>query len=109
MKYQLILALVAGSLLATPMELQASAGVVTTRADMHGLDLSDPADVKKAELRVARAVRKACRSDVDHLSPKARRVMLECRKTTREVAMQKLRNRQLRQLATQGPGPARQP
>jgi UrcA family protein len=109
MKYRFILALVAGGLLATPAALQASNDVVTIPADIHGLDLSEPGDVGRAERRIAHAVKKACRSDPGYLSPSARRVMLSCRKTAREAAMQKLRSIELRQLAAQGSGAARQP
>jgi UrcA family protein len=101
MKYQLIPALVAGCLAAMPMAVQASDTPTTVRVDMRALDLKAPADVKTAERRIERAVRTACRSDVEHLSFKARRVARQCRDMTRELAMQKLQDRQVRQLAAQ--------
>lgn len=101
MKHRLIPALIAGCLVGAPMAVQASDGPKTVRVDMRALDLGEPADVKTAELRIARAVRLACQSDVEHLSPKARRVARQCRETTREQAMRKLQGRQLRQLAAQ--------
>lgn len=100
MKHRLIPALVAGCLFGTPMA-QASEAPTRVRVDMRGLDLSAPADMKTAELRIARAVRLACESDVEHLSIKARRVARQCRETTRELAMRKLQGRQLQQLAAQ--------
>lgn len=101
MKHRLIPALVAGCLAATPMAAQASDTTATVRVDMRALDLRAPGDVKTAERRIERAVRIACRSDVGHLSFKARRVARQCRETTRELALRKLQGRQLRQLAAQ--------
>ena len=101
MKHRLIPALIAGCLFGTPMAVQASEAPTRVRVDMRGLDLSTPADVKTAELRIARAVKMACRSDVEHLSPRARRIARQCRETTRDLAMRKLQRRQLQQLATQ--------
>ncbi|KQZ69394.1 hypothetical protein ASE06_00785 [Sphingopyxis sp. Root214] len=101
MKHRLIPALVAGCLAWAPMVVQASDTTTTVRVDMRALDLRAPGDVKTAERRIERAIRIACRSDVEHLSFKARRVARQCRETTRELAMQKLQGRQLRQLAAQ--------
>lgn len=101
MKHRLIPALVAGCLAGAPMAVHASDAPTTVRVDMRALDLSAPADVKTAERRIARAVRLACQSDVEHLSIKARRVARQCRETMRELAMQKLQGRQLQQLAAQ--------
>ena len=101
MKHRLIPALVAGCLAAMPMAVQASDTTATVRVDMRALDLRTPGDVKTAERRIERAVRIACRSDVEHLSFKARRVARQCRETTRELAMRKLQGRQLQQLAAQ--------
>jgi len=101
MKHRLIPALIAGCLAAAPMAVQASDAPTRVRVDMRGLDLSTPADVKTAERRIDRAVRLACKSDVEHLSFKARRVARQCRETTRELAMRKLQGRQLQQLAVQ--------
>lgn len=101
MKNRLIPALVAACLAAAPMTVQASGAPTTVRVNMRALDLRAPADVKTAERRIARAVRLACRSDVEHLSFKARRVARQCRETTRELAMRKLQGRQLQQLAVQ--------
>ncbi len=101
MKYRLIPALVAGYLAWAPMAVQASDTTATVRVDMRALDLSAPADVKTAERRIARAVRLACRSDVEHLSFKARRVARQCREAMRELALRKLQGRQLQQLAAQ--------
>lgn len=101
MKHRLIPALLAGCLVAAMPMAQASEAPTRVRVDMRGLDLSAPADVKTAELRIARAVKMACRSDVEHLSPRARRIAKQCRETTRELAMWKLRASQLQQLAAQ--------
>jgi UrcA family protein len=101
MKHRLISTLIAGCLAAMPMAVQASDSATTVRVDMRALDLRAPTDVKTAARRIERAVRLACRSDVEHLSIKARRVARQCRETTREVAMRKLQGRQLRQLAAQ--------
>ncbi len=101
MKQGLIPALVAGCLAATPMAVHASDALPTVRVDMRALDLRAPADVKTAERRIERAVRTACRSDVEHLSFKARRIARQCRETTRERAMRTLQGRQFQQLAAQ--------
>jgi UrcA family protein len=101
MKHRLIPALIAGCLFGTPMAVQASEAPTSVRVDMRGLDLSAPADVKIAERRIARAVKMACRSDVEHLSPRARRIARQCRETTRELAMRKLQGQQLQRLAAQ--------
>jgi UrcA family protein len=101
MKHRLIPALIAGCLAGAPMAVHASDAPTTVRVDMRALDLRAPADVKTAERRIARAVRLACKSDVEHLSFKARRVARQCRETTRELAMRKLQGRQLQQLAAQ--------
>lgn len=101
MKHRLILALVPGCLAAIPVAVQALDSVATVRVDMRALDLRAPADVKTAERRIERAVRTACRSDVEHLSFKARRVARQCREATREQAMRTLQGRQLQQLAAQ--------
>ena len=101
MKHRLIPALVAGFLAWAPMVAQASDTTATVRVDMRALDLRAPGDVKTAERRIERAVRIACRSDVEHLSFKARRVARQCRETTRALALRKLQGRQLQQLAAQ--------
>lgn len=101
MKYRLIPALIAACLAGAPMAVQASDAPTSVRVDMRALDLRAPADVKIAERRIARAVKMACRSDVEHLSPRARRIARQCRETTRDLAMRKLQRRQLQQLATQ--------
>ncbi len=101
MTHRLIPALVAGCLAWAPMAAQASDAPMTVRVDMRALDLSAPADMKTAERRIARAVKLACRSDVEHLSFKARRVARQCRETTRELAIQNLQGRQLQKLAAQ--------
>lgn len=101
MKHRLIPALVAGCLAGAPMAAHASDAPTTVRVDTRALDLRAPRDVKTAERRIARAVKLACRSDVEHLSFKARRVARQCRETTRELAMRKLQGRQLQQLAAQ--------
>ncbi len=101
MKHRLIPALVAACLAAMPMAVQASDAPTTVRVDMRTLDLRAPGDVKTAERRIDRAVKLACRSDVEHLSFKARRIARQCRETTREFAMRKLQGWQLRQLAAQ--------
>jgi UrcA family protein len=101
MKHRLILALVSVCLAAIPVAVQASDSAATVRVDMRALDLRAPADVKSAERRIERAVRTACRSDVEHLSFKARRVARQCREATREQAMRTLQGRQLQQLAAQ--------
>jgi UrcA family protein len=101
MKHRLIPALLAGCLAATPMMARASEAPTRVRVDMRGLDLGTPADVKTAERRIARAVKMACRSDVEHLSPRARRIAKQCRETTRDLAMRTLQGRQLQQLAAQ--------
>lgn len=101
MKHRLIPALIAGCLFGAPMAVQASEAPTSVRVDMRALDLSAPADVKIAERRIARAVKMACRSDVEHLSPRARRIARQCRETTRELAMRKLHGQQLQRLAAQ--------
>ena len=101
MKHRLILALVAGCLAWTPMAVLASDTLPTVRVDMRTLDLRAPTDVKTAERRIEHAVLTACRSDVEHLSFKARRVARQCREATREQAMRTLQGRQLHQLAAQ--------
>ena len=101
MTHRLIFALVALCLAGAPMAVHASDAPTRVRVDMRGLDLSAPADVKTAERRIARAVRLACKSDVEHLSFKARRIARQCRETTRDLAMRKLQGRQLQQLAAQ--------
>ena len=101
MKHRLIPALIAGCLAGAPMAVHASDAPTSVRVDMRALDLSAPADVKTAERRIARAAKLACRSDVEHLSIKARRVARQCRETTRDLAMRKLQGRQLQQLAAQ--------
>lgn len=101
MKHRLIPALIAACLAGAPMAVHASDAPTSVRVDMRALDLSAPADVKTAELRIARAVKMACRSDVEHLSPRARRIARKCRETTRDLAMRKLRDNQLQRLAAQ--------
>ncbi len=101
MKHRLIPALIAGCLFGAPTAVHASDAPTSVRVDMRGLDLGAPADLKTAELRIVRAAKMACRSDVEHLSPRARRIAKQCRETTRELAMRKLRDSQLQQLAAQ--------
>ena len=101
MKHRLISVLITGCLTAAPMAAHASDARTSVRVDMRTLDLRAPHDVKTAERRIARAVRLACKSDVEHLSFKARRIARQCRETTRDLAMRKLQGRQLQQLAAQ--------
>ncbi|MDO9364468.1 MAG: UrcA family protein [Sphingopyxis sp.] len=101
MKHRLISVLITGCLAAAPMAAHASDARTSVRVDMRTLDLRAPHDVKTAERRIARAVRLACKSDVEHLSFKARRIARQCRETTRDLAMRKLQGRQLQQLAAQ--------
>ena len=101
MKHRLISVLITGCLAAAPMAAHASDARTSVRVDMRTLDLRAPHDVKTAERRIARAVRSACKSDVEHLSFKARRIARQCRETTRDLAMRKLQGRQLQQLAAQ--------
>lgn len=100
MKHRLIPALLAGCLAAASMA-QASEAPTRVRVDMRGLDLGTSAGLKTAELRIARAVKMACRSDVEHLSPRARRIAKQCRAATRDLAMRTLRHSQLQRLAAQ--------
>ncbi len=97
----LIRALVAASLAMLPLTAQASDTSTTVRVNMRALDLSAPGDVKTAHRRIARAAKAACRNDVEHLTLKARRAARACRDTMRDLALQKLRARQLQQLAAQ--------
>lgn len=101
MKHRMICVLITGCLAWVPVAVHASDAPTTVRVDMRSLDLRAPHDVKTAERRIARAVRSACQSDVEHLSFKARRIARQCRETTRELAMRKLQGRQLQQLAAQ--------
>lgn len=101
MKHRLIPALVAGCFAWAPMAVQASDATATVRVDMRALDLRAPGDMKTAERRIARAAKAACRNDVEHLTLDARRAARQCRETIRELAIQKLQGRQLRQLAAQ--------
>lgn len=101
MKNPLICVLIAGCLAGLPIVAQASDDSKTVRVDMRGLDLSAPDDTKTAHRRIDRAVRTVCRNDVEHLTFKARRAARQCRETMRGLALQKLRTRQLQQLAAQ--------
>ncbi len=101
MSSPLIRTLVAACLAALPLTAQASDAPTTVRVDMRALDLGAPADVMTAHRRIARAAKAACRNDVEHLTLKARRAARECRETMRGLALQKLRARQLQQLAAQ--------
>ena len=101
MKHRLIPALVAGCLAVLPLAAQASDTSTTVRVDMRALDLGKPGDMKTAHLRIARAAKAGCRNDVEHLTMKARRAARQCRNAVRELAVQKLRTRQLQQLAAQ--------
>lgn len=97
----LVRALVAGCLAMLPVAAQASDSSTTVRVDMRALDLRAPGDVKTAHRRIDRAAKLACRNDVEHLDVKARRAARQCRSAVRELALEKLRTRQLRQLAAQ--------
>lgn len=101
MRSPLLRALAAACLVALPLTAQASDAPTTVRVDMRALDLSTLADVRTAQRRIARAAKAACRNDVEHLTIKARRTARECRDTMRGLALQKLRARQLQQLAAQ--------
>lgn len=101
MRSPLLRALAAACLVALPMTAQATDAPTTVRVDVRALDLSAPADVTTAQRRIGRAAKAACRNDVEHLTLKARRAARECRETMRGLALQKLRARQLRQLAAQ--------
>ena len=101
MRFPLLRALAAAWLVALPMTAHASDAPTTVRVDVRALDLNAPADVATAQRRIARAVKGACRSDVEHLTIKARRSARACRDTMRGLALQKLRARQQQQLAAQ--------
>lgn len=101
MRFPLLRALAAAWLVALPLTAQASDAPTTVRVDMRSLDLNAPADVATAQRRIARAVKAACRNDIEHLTIKARRSARECRDTMRGLALQKLRARQQPQFAAQ--------
>lgn len=94
--------LAAALLLATPFAapaLLASEPKPSARIDLTGLDLAASDAVDRAERRIGRAVQKACRNNVEHLSHSARRAARVCREEMRSLATEQLRIRQLRQMA----------
>lgn len=89
--------LMAASLGATP--LLANEPKPTARIDLTGLDLTMPKAVQRAEHRIGRAVRAACRNNVEHLSPGASRSARLCRDEMGNLALTKLRALQRHQMA----------
>jgi len=94
--------LLAALLVATPFAapgLLANEPNPTARIDLTGIDPAAPDAVQRAERRIDRAVRDACRNKVEHLTHRARRAARVCREEMRGLALDELRARQHRQMA----------